>query len=221
MLSYGRPSYGGSTGRAGRDVASAAADTAAVADAAGVRRFATIGASGGGPHALAAAALLPDSVMAAVCLAGVAPFENDPGWWKGMAAPGALRAAMRGRAARVEFAATEEFEPTSFNADDYAALDGRWSTLGDDVNASEEWGNDGLIDDDVAFVSPWGFDLADIRPPVLLVQGDDDRVIPFEHAERLHRGIRSSELWRRGAAGHITVLDAVPAALDWIRAQQL
>jgi len=221
MLSYGRPSYGGSTGRAGRDVASAAADTAAVADAAGVRRFATIGASGGGPHALAAAALLPDSVMAAVCLAGVAPFENDPGWWKGMAAPGALRAAMRGRAARVEFAATEEFEPTSFNADDYAALDGRWSTLGDDVNASEEWGDDGLIDDDVAFVSPWGFDLADIRPPVLLVQGDDDRVIPFEHAERLHRGIRSSELWRRGAAGHITVLDAVPAALDWIRAQQL
>ncbi len=220
MLSYARPSYGGSTPRIGRDVASAAADTAAVADAAGVERFATLGASGGGPHALAGAALLPDRVTAAATLAGIAPFEDDPGWWGGMAAPGGLHAARDGRDARALFAETEVFEPTSFTDADYAALDGRWGPLGEDVGASGEWGDDGLIDDDVAFTRPWGVDLADIRVPVLLVQGSDDRVIPPEHAERLHRSIRASQLWRRAGAGHISVLDAVPDAMDWLLAQE-
>src|SRR5215210_6420997 len=53
ILSYGRPSYGGSSPHPGRTVASAAADTARVADAFGVSSFAVMGASGGGPHALA------------------------------------------------------------------------------------------------------------------------------------------------------------------------
>lgn len=216
MLSYARPSYGGSTGRIGRDVASAAGDSAAVADAAGVDRFATMGASGGGPHARACAALLADRLTAVVSLAGIAPFSDDPGWWAGMAAPGGIRAARLGRDARAAYAAVDEFEPTSFNAADYAALQGGWSALGDDVEASRAWGEDGLIDDDVAFASPWGFDLGDISAPVLLVQGGDDRVIPREHAERLHRSIRSSVIWRRGADGHISILDAVPEALDWI-----
>jgi pimeloyl-ACP methyl ester carboxylesterase len=53
LLSYGRPSYGGSSPRPGREVASAAADVAQLADVFGVARFAVMGASGGGPHALA------------------------------------------------------------------------------------------------------------------------------------------------------------------------
>ncbi|WP_299091302.1 alpha/beta fold hydrolase [uncultured Microbacterium sp.] len=220
MLSYARPSYGGSTPRPGRDVASAAADLAAVADAAGVEQFATLGASGGGPHALAGAAILPGRVTAAATLAGIAPFEDDSGWWGGMAAPGGLHAARDGRDARASFAETEEFEPTSFSGADYAALDGPWASLGKDVEASAQWGDDGLIDDDLAFTRPWGVDLADIRVPVLLVQGSDDRVIPPEHAERLHRSIGSSELWRRAGVGHISVLDAVPDAMDWILAQE-
>ena len=65
--------YGGSSPRPGRDVASAAADVAAVADAFGVERFAAMGASGGAPHALAGAALLPDRVTGVVTLAGIAP----------------------------------------------------------------------------------------------------------------------------------------------------
>ena len=71
-MGYDRPSYGGSSPRPGRDVGSAAGDTAAIADAAGVDRFAVMGHSGGSMHALACAALLPRRVSAVV---GV----SDPG----------------------------------------------------------------------------------------------------------------------------------------------
>lgn len=63
-VSYDRPGYGGSTPHRGRDVASAAADVSSAADALGIDRFAVMSHSGGGPHALARAALLPDRVRA-------------------------------------------------------------------------------------------------------------------------------------------------------------
>src|SRR3954469_6493893 len=65
LIAYDRPGYGPSTPQPGRSVADAAADVAATADALGLDRFATWGASGGAPHALAMAALLPDRVVAA------------------------------------------------------------------------------------------------------------------------------------------------------------
>src|SRR4051812_35034353 len=76
LLSYGRPGYGGPTPRPGRTVGAAAADVARIADALGLERFAVMGASGGGPHALACAALLGDRVTAAACLAGLAPYTQ-------------------------------------------------------------------------------------------------------------------------------------------------
>ena len=85
LVSYGRPSYGGSSPLPGRDVASAASDVAQMMDALGIARFATMGASGGGPHALACAALLPDRVTGVVCLAGIAPFTTGFDWFAGMA----------------------------------------------------------------------------------------------------------------------------------------
>src|SRR6476620_1097401 len=106
LLSYARPGYGGSTGRPGRDVASAAADVAAVADAFDVGRFAVMGASGGGPHALACAALLGERVTGAVALASLAPIAADIDWFAGMVAPGGLRAAVDGREARARYAAS-------------------------------------------------------------------------------------------------------------------
>ena len=97
-LAYDRPGYGGSTPRPDRDVASAATEAAAVADAAGIERFAVIGHSGGAPHALACAALLPDRVSAAVAISSLAPIDADGlDWYAGMAAPGvaALQAALK------------------------------------------------------------------------------------------------------------------------------
>ena len=217
LAGYGRPGYGGSTPQPGRDVAAAAADVAAIADALGLGRFAVMGASGGGPHALACAALLPERVTAAVTLAGIAPRDRVADWYAGMADPGALRAAAQGREARAAFAAApEDFDPSVFTEADWAALDGTWAPLGADAGAAHRAGTGGLIDDDVAFAAPWGFALEDVGAPVLVVQGGEDRMVPPAHADALVRGCPRAELWLRPRDGHVSVLDAIPSALDWI-----
>ncbi|MBA2521072.1 MAG: alpha/beta hydrolase [Chloroflexia bacterium] len=221
LLSYGRPSYGGSSPQPDRDVASAGSDVAHLADALGLGRFAMMGASGGGPHALACAALLPARVSGVACLAGLAPFAADGiDWFGGMAGDGAsLRAAVAGRAARERYEATAEFNPESFTARDYAALAGAWSSLSEDVGLAAAAGGDGVIADDLAFVAPWGFSVADITAPVLIVQGGQDRVVPPAHGDWLLRHCRRAELWLRPHDGHISILDACPVAMDWLRAQ--
>jgi pimeloyl-ACP methyl ester carboxylesterase len=220
LVSYGRPSYGGSTPRPGRDVGSAASDVAQLADALGVGRFAVMGASGGGPHALACAALLPERVVAVATLATLAPRDAESlDWYAGMAGDGAsLRAAEQGRDARALFEETDEFDPTSFTDRDYAALDSAWSSLGDDVGVASAAGPDGIIDDDVAYVSPWGFDVVCIAAPVLLVHGGQDRVVPPGHSKWLLRHCQDAELWLRPREGHISILDAATLAMDWLRA---
>ena len=85
----------------------------------------------------------------------------------------------------------------------------------DSVRASQD-GPDGAIDDDVAYVNPWGCSLAQISAPVLLVQGGEDRVAPAAHADRLLGQCRRAELWLRPRDGHISVLEACPVALDWL-----
>jgi pimeloyl-ACP methyl ester carboxylesterase len=216
LVSYGRPSYGGSTPRPGRDVASAGADVAHVADALGIGRFAAMGASGGGPHALACAAVSPGRVLGVVTLAGIAPYTDAFDWWDAMADPGGLRAATSGREARARYGETASFDPAIFTPSDWAALDGPWSSLGADAGRAAAGGPDGLIDDDVAFVNPWGFEVADIEAPVLVVQGGQDRVVPPAHGQWLVRNCRLGELWLRPGDGHISVLDAVPVCLDWL-----
>ena len=134
-----------------------------------------------------------------------------------MADPGGVRAAASGRTARERYAASSEFDPDSFTPGDWSALDARWASLGADAGAAGDEGSGGLVDDDLAFVRPWGFDLGAITSPVLLVQGGEDRVIPRSHADSLLAQIPSSELWLRPRDGHISVLDAIPVALDWLR----
>ncbi len=220
LLSYGRPSYGGSSPDVGRDVAAAAADVAQIADALGIARFAVMGASGGGPHALACAALLPERVTGVACLASLAPFDADEiDWFGGMASDGAsLRAAVLGRQARETYETTAEFDPESFNARDYAALAGAWSSLSADVEVASAAGADGLIDDDLAFVAPWGFAVTDITAPVLIAHGGQDRVVPLAHADWLLHHCRDAELWFRPHDGHIAILDVCPVAMDWLLA---
>jgi pimeloyl-ACP methyl ester carboxylesterase len=218
LLSYARPSYGGSSPHRGRNVASAAADVAQVLDALGVARLAVMGASGGGPHALACAALLPDRVFGAVCLASPAPFTERFDWYAGMVSDGGLRAAAEGREARERYAATEVFDENSFTLADWAALAGAWASLGADAGRAGAAGPEGLIDDDLAFVAPWGFDITQIEAPVLLVQGGQDRVVPPSHVDRLMQLVSTAEFWLRPRDGHVSILDACPVAMDWLRA---
>jgi pimeloyl-ACP methyl ester carboxylesterase len=219
-VSYDRPGYGGSAPQPGRDVASAAADVSSIADALGIGRFAVMGHSGGSPHALACAALLPDRVLGAVCVSGLAPFTAEGlDWFAGMAAAGAaeLHAAVQGRAALAEYVASTEFDPDQFTPADHAALAGAWSWLITVVRQAVETDAGGMVDDDLAYVASWGFDPGQVVSPVLFLHGGQDRIVPSSHAEWLARHTRSSELWIRSDDGHVSVLNSGTAALDWLR----
>ncbi len=221
-VSYDRPSYGGSSPDPGRTVGSAAADMAAIAGALGLRRFAVMGHSGGGPHALAAGALLPDRVLAVVSGSGLAPYDADGlDWYAGMGAGGAAesRAAAGGRDALTEFyTSASEFDSEMFTAADWAALEGPWAWLGGVAGKAIEAGPEGMIDDNLAYVAPWGFAPADVRLPVLILHGQQDRMVPVAHGEWLARHLPAAELRLYPDDGHVSVLHAADQALDWIRA---
>lgn len=221
-VSSDRPGYGGSTPHAGRDVASAAGDVAAVVDALGIDRFAVMGHSGGGPHALACAALLPGRVLGVVSMAGPAPYDAEGlDWFAGMADAGvaSLRAAAQGREARQAYADSGAEDDIGFTSADVAALSGEWSWLLDVVRPAIAAGPGPQIDDDLASVAPWGFDPAQIVAPALFLHGGEDRVVPSTHSEWLARRCPSAELLLLPHDSHITVLNSGAAALRWLSAQ--
>ncbi|MEU4480855.1 alpha/beta hydrolase [Micromonospora sp. NPDC023966] len=219
-VSHDRPGYGGSTPLPGRDIASAAADVAAVADALGLDRFAMMGHSGGGPHALACGALLPDRVVAVVCGAALAPYgAAGLDWFAGMVPAGvaSLRAAAAGRAAKEAHENSGAVYDPEFTPADLAALHAEWSWFDSVVGPATRSGPGGLIDDDLAYVHPWGFDPAQVTPPVLLLHGERDGIAPVAHAEWLARHCPAAELRRYPDDGHISVLRHAGSALEWLR----
>jgi pimeloyl-ACP methyl ester carboxylesterase len=219
-VSYDRPGYGGSTPRPDRGVASAAGYASAVADALGIDRFAVVGYSHGGSHALACAALLPERVLGAVSVAGLAPIGAEGlDWFEGFGPGGAaeLRAAAAGRAALEKHLAESDDGP-DFTPEDEAALAGDWSWFFDVVDEPALAGAmGGFVDDDLAGVGAWGFDPADVVAPALFVHGARDRVVPASHSGWLARRCPSAELWLRPVDGHISVLNQGAAALAWLR----
>jgi pimeloyl-ACP methyl ester carboxylesterase len=219
-VSYDRPGYGGSTRHPGRDIASAAADITAIADALGIDQFAVMGASGGGPHALACGAHLPNRVVGVVCAAGLAPFGVEGlDWFAGMVASGEaeLRAAVAGRTTLEDFLASSEFDTEMFTQADHAALAAEWAWLGVAAMKGLEGGIGGMVDDDLAFVSPWGFDPDQVQVPTLILHGGRDRIVPSSHGQWLAQHCPSAELWLRPDDGHISVLNSGPEALGWLR----
>ncbi|NUR74558.1 MAG: alpha/beta hydrolase [Hamadaea sp.] len=220
-VSYDRPGYGGSTPAPGRDFASAARYTAALADHLGLDRFGVFGHSGGGPHALACAALLPARVFGAVSVSGLAPISaDDLDWYAGMAAgsEATLRAAAAGRTAlEGHLAAEEEGVDIGFADVDWAALEGEWGWFGSVVGPAIATGPAALIDDDLANTGAWGFDPAAIAVPVLLMHGDADRMVPSTHSAWLAAHIPGAEYRHWPADGHISVLHHAEQALEWLR----
>ncbi len=218
-VSYDRPGYGGSTPNPGRDLGSTAADVSSIADSLGIEEFAMMGHSGGGSHALACAALLPDRVVAVVSMAGLAPFGADGlDWFAGMCDSGvaSLHAAEAGRAVKESYEATAaEYDP-EFTPADLAALTGAWSWLGSVVGPAMEGGPGGLIDDDLAYVAPWPVDPSQLSAPTLVLHGARDRVVPSSHGEWLARRLPAAELRLGPDDGHISVLNSSAAALDWL-----
>jgi pimeloyl-ACP methyl ester carboxylesterase len=218
-VSYDRPAYGGSSPNPGRDIASAIADVAAVADALRIGRFAVVGHSGGGPHALACGALLPERVIAVVSVSAPAPFDAEGlDWFAGWSRSGVAeqRAALAGRAALETYLPTAEFDPQIFTEGDQSALEGTWSWLAEVVDQAMEKGNEGMVEDLLAGARAWGFAPADITVPVLILHGGKDRMVPSAHGQWLATHCPTAELRLAPDAGHISVLDSAPAALRWL-----
>ncbi|WP_433606110.1 alpha/beta fold hydrolase [Dactylosporangium sp. CA-139114] len=219
-LSHNRPGYGASTPSPGRGIGSVAADVAAVAEAAGVERFVVMGHSSGAAHALACAALLPQRVVAAAGISGLAPYERfTDRWFDGMAdgAAGSLRAALDGREAKAaHLAAATGEEDIGFLPVDWEALRTDWAWFDDIVPAALLTGPGGLIDDDLANVGPWGFEPEAIDRPVLLIHGGGDRMVPAAHSAWLAEHVKGAELRLIPETGHITAMRQGAAALEWL-----
>jgi pimeloyl-ACP methyl ester carboxylesterase len=224
MICYDRPGYGGSDRDPGRSVASCAHDVGAIADALGIERLAVWGISGGGPHAIACAALLPDLVPAVAVLASCAPWGAEGlDYFEGMGRENVedseliLRDRAAGRAKleqeRVEsLAATPETIYTTMETllspvDREALTPTLTEFLYEATQLGLAPGADGWWDDEMAFIEPWGFEFEQIRTPVLLLHGRQDRFVPFTHGEWLARHIPGVEARLLDEDGHLTLIE--------------
>jgi pimeloyl-ACP methyl ester carboxylesterase len=202
MVSFSRAGYGNSTRNPGRSVADVVSDVAAVLDHLGAHRFYTLGWSGGGPHALACAALLRARLIGAATVGCLAPYDAEClDWMAGMGQENveAFRAALAGDTTLRTLLERAASGAANVTPDEVAA------SLGDlvsDVDRSAISGETaawlaavfresvrngiwGWYDDEVALVTPWGFDLGNITVPLAIWQGLQDRMTPFAHGEWL------------------------------------
>lgn len=234
IISYGRPGYGASTRQPGRSVASAAQDTADLADALGIERFATWGISGGGPHALACAALLQDRVVAAACLAGVAPFDaKGLDFMAGMGEDNVqeFSAAIEGEASLTNYLEPQvspmleatpqdmaEYMSTLLSGPDQAAFTGAFGEqLAENMQDALRNGIYGWLDDDLAFAKPWGFSPLEIQIPLQIWQGVHDLMVPFSHGKWLAKHIPQADIHLSEEDGHLTLyVRRVPEVHAWL-----
>jgi pimeloyl-ACP methyl ester carboxylesterase len=234
-VSWSRPGYGASTSQPGRTVAAAAADTDAVLRHLGVDDFVTLGWSGGGPHALACAALLPDRCRATALVGGVAPYDAAGlDWLAGMGAENLeeFGAAAAGASALEAFLAPARDGLATVTGEGIAAGMGdlvdevdRAATQGElaawlaaSMRHAMAAGTDGWRDDDLAFVADWGVDLSSISSPVTAWQGEHDRMVPASHARWLAGNIPGATARVDAGEGHISLMLRSAEILDGLLA---
>jgi pimeloyl-ACP methyl ester carboxylesterase len=235
LVSYTRPGYARSTPHPGRSVADAAADVAAILDAVGVERFATYGVSGGGPHALACAAMLPERCAAVATIAGAGPFDApDLDFLAGMGQGNIdeFGAARRGRGPLAAVLERERAALLAVSAEDLReAMAPHLSDVDREVLTGEfaaflhgelveglAGGVDGWVDDDLALIGPWGFDVAALRMPALVWQGEQDLMVPGDHGRWLGAHVAGAEHRTFPEEGHLTLaVNRVGDVQAWLR----
>ncbi len=231
VITTSRAGYGGSSRHAGRSVVDVVADTNAVLDFLRADDCVVAGWSGGGPHALACAARL-DRARATLVIAGVGPYD----------ATGLDFLAGMGQDNLDEFGEAEigeaplraylDAQREDLHAADAAGIIASITTLlpivdqavltdeyGADLAASFHEalrvGVDGWLDDDLAFVKPWGFELSEITKPVSIWQGSDDLMVPFSHGQWLGANVRGASVHLEPGQGHLSMtLGRIGAMLD-------
>jgi pimeloyl-ACP methyl ester carboxylesterase len=232
LVTFSRAGYGASTRRPGRAVADVADDVRALLDALDATSCYTAGGSGGGPHALATAARLPDRVRAGLIICCPAPWDAeglDPLAGMGQQNIDEFGAAQRGEA---ELRAYLEREAAGLVDADPQGIVQALSTLlpdvdravvtselGEDIAASAResvrTGVDGWLDDDLAFVADWRFDFAEVTVPVYQWHGDLDLMVPFAHAQWLAARIPGVVAHLEPGEGHLSIsAGAIDRMLD-------
>ncbi|MBG0826237.1 alpha/beta hydrolase [Planomonospora sp. ID67723] len=233
LITYDRPGYGLSDRFPGRSVADVAGDVAAIADSLGIERFAVIGRSGGAPHALACAALLPDRTTRLAALVPLAPrYAEGLDWFEGMSRSNVIEytAAAHGHNALsalldavadevradptrlVPALDTDLPEPDRHIVADFGIRRMLATTFAEALRDSAA----GWVDDALAFNAPWGFDPARITVPTMLWHGDEDVFSPVGHARWLGRQIPDATVVIQEGAAHFGSLRVLPDVLTWL-----
>jgi pimeloyl-ACP methyl ester carboxylesterase len=234
LIGYERPGYGGSTRHPGRTVANAADDVAAIAKELGLNRLLVWGISGGGPHALACAALLPGLVAAMAVLGSIAPYlaegldyfaemgdDNVEDFKAALKGGEAHKQAVEASASKLLGATPETLVQALHSLLCQADASVLTTDFADFVLHSVREGigekRDGVIDDDIAHILPWGFKLSQIQIPVLLMHGEQDRMVPVSHSKWLAGKIPKVETWFLPDDGHLTLsLRRIPEVHAWL-----
>jgi pimeloyl-ACP methyl ester carboxylesterase len=223
VVSLARPGYAGSTRMPGRTVADVVPDVLAVVDALGVQRFAVVGSSGGGPHALACGALAGDRCVAVAVVSGVGPWAAEGlDFLAGMGEGNEVEfgAALAGEAPLRDLLVPWREQMVSAGPDGtFAAMQSVLSPpdqevftgavaehLHESISLALLDGVDGWIDDDLAFTQAWGFDLAHVRAPVFLWQGEQDLMVPPAHGRWLADALPICQARLLPDDGHLTVI---------------
>lgn len=226
LVLYSRAGYGESTPLPDRTVADVATDVAAVLDDLGRDEFVTLGWSGGGPHSLACAAMLPERCRAAATGAGVAPFHADGlDFLDGMGPENVVEfdAALAGREELLPYLEQEAAKFASVSAEELVdALGGLVSPV-DRAYATGEFasrllasftrgishGVEGWAEDDLAFTRPWGFDLDGLTVPVSVWQGGADRMVPYAHGQWLAAHVAGARVHLYDDEGHLSLWNKI------------
>lgn len=223
VITYDRPGYGASDRQPGRRVVDCVADVEAIADALGIERFAVTGGSGGGPHALAVAARLSHRVAAAECVVGVAPRDAvGLDWLAGMDEENVKEFgwATQGETVlhgELEALAAKDLErisvdPSKLLSDDWVLDDADRQVLarsdvqrvmGEMLREAYRTGVWGWVDDDLAMLKPWGFDVAEVERPVVVRYGNKDVLVPPTHGAWLSAHVPGAHPIISSDAGHL------------------